>query len=52
MDQQLAAEVSAWIADDPDLKTAAQLQSLLDAGNEIWNCWITWPNWPGSFMYE
>ncbi len=35
MDQQLAAEVSAWIADDPDPKTAAQLQSLLDAGNEV-----------------
>jgi phosphomannomutase len=35
MDQQLAAEVSAWIADDPDPKTAAQLQSLLDAGVEV-----------------
>ena len=35
MDQQLAAEVSAWIADDPDPKTAGQLQSLLDAENEV-----------------
>ncbi len=34
MDQKLVAEVSAWIADDPDPKTAAQLQSLLDSGNE------------------
>ena len=35
MDQKLAAEVSAWIADDPDPKTAAQLQSLLDTDNEV-----------------
>lgn len=34
MDQNLVTEVSAWIADDPDPKTAAQLQSLLDSGNE------------------
>ncbi|KGA19903.1 hypothetical protein GM50_3495 [freshwater metagenome] len=34
MDQNLVAEVSAWIADDPDPKTAAQLQSLIDNGNE------------------
>lgn len=35
MDQNLVAEVSAWIADDPDPKTAAQLQSLLTSGDEI-----------------
>lgn len=34
MDQNLVTEVAAWIADDPDPKTAAQLQSLLDSGNE------------------
>lgn len=34
MDQNLVAKVSAWIADDPDPKTAAQLQSLIDNGNE------------------
>lgn len=35
MDQELVAEVSAWIADDPDPKTAAQLESLLQADNEV-----------------
>jgi phosphomannomutase len=35
MDQKLAAEVSAWIADDPDPRTAAQLQSLLASDNEV-----------------
>ena len=34
MDQALRAEVDAWIADDPDPQTAAQLQSLLDTGDE------------------
>jgi phosphomannomutase len=34
MNPTLRAEVQAWIADDPDPKTAAQLQSLLDAGDE------------------
>lgn len=34
MDQTLAQEVLAWIADDPDPTTAAQLQQWLDAGNE------------------
>lgn len=34
MDQNLVAEVSAWIADDPDPKTADQLRSLLNLGNE------------------
>lgn len=28
------AEIEAWISDDPDPKTAAQLQSLLDENNE------------------
>ena len=35
MDKNLVAEVSAWISDDPDPKTAAQLQSLLDSENEV-----------------
>lgn len=35
MDQALRAEVDAWIADDPDPQTAAQLQSLLDSGDEV-----------------
>jgi phosphomannomutase len=35
MDQGLLAEVQAWIADDPDPQTAAQLQSLLDSGDEV-----------------
>lgn len=34
MNSTLRAEVEAWIADDPDPKTAAQLQTLLDAGDE------------------
>jgi phosphomannomutase len=34
MDHSLEQEVKAWIADDPDLTTAAQLQQWLDAGNE------------------
>lgn len=35
MDQALLAEVQAWIADDPDPQTAAQLQQLLDAKDEV-----------------
>ena len=31
----LLQEVKAWIADDPDPKTAAQLQQWLDAKNEV-----------------
>jgi len=31
---KLKAEVQAWIADDPDPKTAAELTSLLEAGDE------------------
>ncbi|CAN1519957.1 {ManB} Phosphomannomutase [Candidatus Nanopelagicaceae bacterium] len=34
MNSTLRAEVEAWIADDPDLNTAAELQTLLDAGDE------------------
>lgn len=34
MDAALVSEVKAWIADDPDPKTAAKLQQLLDAGDE------------------
>ncbi len=34
MNPTLRTEVQAWIADDPDPKTAAQLQSLLDAEDE------------------
>ncbi|CAB4787320.1 unannotated protein [freshwater metagenome] len=34
MNSTLRAEVEAWIADDPDLKTATELQTLLDAGDE------------------
>ena len=34
MNSTLRAEVEAWIADDPDLNTAAELETLLDAGNE------------------
>ena len=34
MDASLKAEVTAWIADDPDPHTAGQLQSALDAGDE------------------
>jgi len=35
MNPTLRAEVQAWIADDPDPKTAAELQALLDAEDEI-----------------
>jgi phosphomannomutase len=31
---ELTTEVKAWIADDPDLKTAAQLTALLEANDE------------------
>ena len=31
----LEAEVKAWIADDPDPLTAAQLQNWLDSDNEV-----------------
>ena len=34
MNAQLVAEVQAWIADDPDPKTAAELNVLLAAGDE------------------
>ncbi len=34
MDHALAAEVKAWIEDDPDPVTAAQLQTLLDNQDE------------------
>ena len=34
MNPTLRAEVQAWIADDPDSKTAAELQALLDADDE------------------
>jgi phosphomannomutase len=34
MNQSLRAEVEAWIADDPDPKTAAELSALLEAGDE------------------
>jgi phosphomannomutase len=34
MNSTLRAEVEAWIADDPDPKTAAELQTLLEAGDE------------------
>lgn len=35
MNSTLRAEVEAWIADDPDPKTAAELQTLLDADDEL-----------------
>ena len=35
MDSKLLAEVRAWIEDDPDPQTAAQLTALLDAGDEV-----------------
>ena len=35
MDQSLIAEVEAWIADDPDPVTAAQLRKWLDTNNEV-----------------
>jgi phosphomannomutase len=34
MNPQLIAEVQAWIADDPDAATAAQLQNWLDTDNQ------------------
>ncbi|MEY4151062.1 MAG: hypothetical protein RJB28_129 [Actinomycetota bacterium] len=34
LDQKFIDEVHAWIADDPDPKTAEQLQSYLTSGNE------------------
>jgi len=34
MNAELVAEVRAWIADDPDPKTAAELSALLAAGSE------------------
>jgi len=34
MNPSLRAEVEAWIADDPDPKTAAELSGLLEAGDE------------------
>uniref|UniRef100_UPI00404A46E5 phospho-sugar mutase n=1 Tax=Candidatus Planktophila sp. TaxID=2175601 RepID=UPI00404A46E5 len=34
MNAELTTEVKAWIADDPDLKTAAQLTALLEANDE------------------
>ena len=34
MNVELKAEVQAWIADDPDPKTAAELTALLEAGDE------------------
>ena len=34
MDQSLIAEVEAWIADDPDPVTAAQLRQWIDTNNE------------------
>lgn len=35
MNSALRTEVEAWIADDPDPKTAAELQSLLDSEDEV-----------------
>lgn len=35
MNSTLRAEVESWIADDPDPKTAAELQVLLDSGDEV-----------------
>ena len=34
MNAELRAEVNAWIADDPDPKTAAELTALLESGDE------------------
>ncbi len=34
MNAELIAEVKAWILDDPDPKTAAELTALLDSGDE------------------
>ena len=35
MNSALRTEVEAWIADDPDPKTAAELQALLDSDDEV-----------------
>ena len=35
MDSKLLAEVRAWIEDDPDPQTAAQLTALIDAEDEV-----------------
>lgn len=35
MDASLRSEVEAWITDDPDAATAAELQGMLDADDEI-----------------
>lgn len=35
MNSTLRTGVEAWIADDPDPKTAAELQGLLDSGDEV-----------------
>ena len=35
MDSELLTEVSAWIADDPDPVTAAQLKALIESSDEI-----------------
>ena len=35
MNTALRTEVEAWIADDPDPKTAAELQALLDSDDEV-----------------
>jgi len=35
MDSDLLTEVRAWIEDDPDLKTAAQLSALLETDDEL-----------------
>jgi phosphomannomutase len=35
MNSALRTEVEAWIADDPDPKTAAELQALLDSEDEV-----------------
>jgi phosphomannomutase len=35
MDSELLTEVSAWIADDPDPLTAAQLKALIESSDEI-----------------
>ena len=35
MNAELLAEVQAWIADDPDQRTAAELKALLAAGDEV-----------------
>ena len=35
MDSELLTEVSAWIADDPDPVTSAQLKALIESSDEI-----------------